>query len=219
VLIIFDLDGTLIDSSKDLAIAMNQTREHFGMQPLDPALIYSYVGNGVPALVRRALGGEASGEMVEEALKFFLEFYGQHAIDHTRSYPGVAEAIRELSGAQNKLAILTNKPVRISLDIIGALNLQRYFFRVCGGDSFASKKPDPVGILALMDEAGATRQQTLLVGDSGVDIRTARNAGIRSCGVSWGFQPEGFQTDPPDVLIHEARELPAVVNGAAFSPE
>ncbi len=217
MLIVFDLDGTLIDSSADLAISMNATREHFGMTPLDPTLIYSYVGNGATVLMRRAFGPDASEELVQQALQFFLKFYRAHALEHTRLYPGVRDIVEELSGAGHKLAVLTNKPVRISFDIVGALGLQKQFMRVYGGDSFEQKKPDPVGIVSLMQEAGIPALQTLMVGDSGVDVQTARNAGVRSCGVAWGFQPEAFQLDPPDFLIGEPRQLLAYVTDQAFS--
>jgi len=212
LLIIFDLDGTLIDSSTDLAISMNATREHFGLAPLDPALIYSYVGNGAAVLVRRAMGSNASDETVQNALKFFLSFYRKHALEHTKLYPGVGEAIETLYGAGHKLAVLTNKPVRISFDIVGALGLQRFFMRVYGGDSFPCKKPDPIGAIQLIREAGVTPSETLIVGDSGVDVQTARNAGVRSCGVTWGFQPEAFELDRPDLLIRDPRQLVEQLN-------
>lgn len=219
MLIIFDLDGTLIDSSKDLAISMNATREHFGMIPLDPALIYSYVGNGAAVLLRRALGPEASEEMVEEGLRFFLKFYRVHALEHTRLYPGVQEVVEELSASGHKLAVLTNKPVRISFDIVGALGLQKHFLRVYGGDSFVSKKPDAIGIKTLMEEAQMRAPESLMVGDSGVDVQTARNAGIRSCGVAWGFQPEAFEIDTPDILINQPSELLSVIRDASCTLE
>ncbi|MFL6354246.1 MAG: HAD family hydrolase [Bryobacteraceae bacterium] len=207
MLIIFDLDGTLIDSSKDLAISMNATREQFGLPPLDPALIYSYVGNGAGVLVRRAMGPNAPDKTVNEALDFFLKFYRQHALEHTKLYPGIRQVVEQIFGAGHKQAVLTNKPVRISFDIIGALGLQSYFMRVYGGDSFPHKKPDPTGAAELIREAGVTPSETLLVGDSGVDVQTARNAGIRSCGVTWGFQPEAFEVHPPDLLIRDPRQL------------
>lgn len=207
MLIIFDLDGTLIDSSADLAISMNATREYLGMPPLDPALIYSYVGNGAAVLVRRAIGQEASEELAAEALTYFLKFYRVHALEHTKLYPGIENLIQSLSSAGHKLAVLTNKPVRISSDIISALGLQSHFFRVYGGDSFAQKKPDPIGILTLMNDVREPARETLMVGDSGVDVQTARNAGVRSCGVAWGFQPQAFQVDRPDVLIEKPEEL------------
>ncbi|MGH9583417.1 MAG: HAD hydrolase-like protein, partial [Bryobacteraceae bacterium] len=117
MLLIFDLDGTLIDSSEDLAIAMNATREHFGLTPLDPKLIYSYVGNGAAVLVRRAMGPHASEELVRDAVAYFLPFYIKHAMDHTYLYPGIRETINELSEAHT-LAVLTNKPASISREIV-----------------------------------------------------------------------------------------------------
>ena len=207
MLIIFDLDGTLIDSAQDLAISMNATREHFGLPSIDPALIYSYVGSGAAVLVQRAMGGNVPEERLADALKFFLTFYRAHALEHTKLYPGVRQAVVALSESGHQLAVLTNKPVRISFDIIGALGLSDRFMRVYGGDSFPVKKPDPTGVRALMDEAGTCAATTWLVGDSSVDIRTARNAGVRSCGVAWGFQPEGFELEPPDILIREPAEL------------
>ena len=153
------------------------------------------------------MGPEASETAVAEALQFFLKFYGAHALEHTELYPGIRDLVYELSEAEHKLAVLTNKPVRISLDIVRAFRLERRFFRVYGGDSFPAKKPDPAGVYELIAEAKADASQTLLVGDSGVDVQTARNAAIRCCGVRWGFQPEAFTIDPPDVLIDEPRQL------------
>lgn len=216
MLLIFDLDGTLIDSAEDLAISMNATRGHFKMPPLDPAVINSYVGNGAAVLVRKALGRDAPESFVAEALQFFLQYYRAHALEHTRLYPGIRELVDELAAGRHELAVLTNKPVRISVDIIGALGLAEQFPRVYGGDSFASKKPDAIGITTLMRETACSPEETLMVGDSGVDIQTARNAGVRSCGVAWGFQPEAFETYVPDVLIREPRELLGVV--ASLSP-
>ncbi|MBV9759573.1 MAG: HAD-IA family hydrolase [Acidobacteriaceae bacterium] len=214
MLLIFDLDGTLIDSAHDLAVSMNATRRCFGLPEIDPALIYSYVGSGAAVLIQRAMGGHLPEERLADALKFFLRFYRSHALEHTRLYPGVRETLLELSQSGHRLAVLTNKPVRISTDILAALGLAPLFLRVYGGDSFPAKKPDPAGALALMSEAAVGAAATLLVGDSGVDVRTARNAGIRCCGVAWGFQPEGFELDPPDVLIHRPRELLPLVQPA-----
>src|SRR3954451_6055207 len=134
LLLIFDLDGTLIDSSQDLAISTNATREHMDMPPLDPKLIFSYVGNGAPVLVQRALGPGASEEAVAEALAFFLKFYRTHALEHTQLYSGVREAIAALAAQHHTLTVLTNKPVRISTDIIAALGLNSAFAKVYGGD-------------------------------------------------------------------------------------
>jgi phosphoglycolate phosphatase len=217
LLIVFDLDGTLIDSAEDLAISMNATRTRFGMEPLDPALIYSFVGNGAAVLVKKAMGEEATQPLLEEALAFFLRFYRLHALEHTRFYPGVRRAIEDLSAAGHTLTVLTNKPVRISRDIISALGVAALFRRVYGGDSFAAKKPDPVGVITLMAETNIPPDNTVLVGDSGVDVQTARNARVRSCGVSWGFQPEAFNESPPDVIVNRPEELMAVASAGRLS--
>jgi len=214
LLIIFDLDGTLIDSAQDLAISMNATRTHFGLSPLDPALIYSFVGNGAAVLVKRAMGEGASQSLLDEALSYFLRYYRVHALEHTRFYPGVREAVEQLSAQGHMLSILTNKPVRISRDILAALGVAPLFHRIYGGDSFSAKKPDPIGITTLLADANVAAGDAILVGDSGVDIQTARNAGIRSCGVAWGFQPEAFTAIPPDLLIQHPEELLKV---AAFA--
>lgn len=207
MLIVFDLDGTLIDSAQDLAIATNQTRAHFGMEPLDAKVIHSYVGNGAAMLVRRALGPEASDERVEEAVLYFVKYYRAHALAHTQLFPGVAAMVNELAGQGHTLAILTNKPVKISTDIVAGLGLGAQFRRVYGGDSFTQKKPDPVGITTLMSETASAPRNTWMVGDSSVDVQTARNAQVRACGVTWGFQPESFAQHPPDVLIKSPAEL------------
>jgi phosphoglycolate phosphatase len=207
MLLIFDLDGTLIDSAQDLAIATNQTRAHFDLGPLDAKLIHSYVGNGAAMLVRRAFGPEASDELVGEALSYFVKYYRAHALAHTRLYPGVELLINELASQGHTLAVLSNKPVKISTDIVAGLGLAFQFERIYGGDSFPQKKPDPVGITTLMQETANTQDQTWMVGDSSVDIQTARNAQVKACGVGWGFQPESFARHPPDVLIQRPEEL------------
>ncbi len=207
LLIIFDLDGTLIDSSADLALSMNATRRHFALEPLDPNLIYSYVGNGAPTLIRRAMPAGTPEQHLNDALAFFLQFYRAHALEHTRLYTGIREAIEDLSADGHKLAVLTNKPVRISSDIVSALGLQERFVRVYGGDSFAHKKPNPIGILQLMQDTGARVDETVMIGDSAVDVETARNAGVRSCGVLWGFQPESFEQQKPDVTVSRPEEI------------
>jgi phosphoglycolate phosphatase len=206
-LLIFDLDGTLIDSKLDLAQAVNATRAHLGREPLENERVYSYVGNGAPVLIRRALGEQATEAEVQEALEFFLEYYREHPLDFTRLYPGVKESLERLSAAGKRLAVLTNKPVRISRVILEGLGASGYFFQVYGGNSFEFKKPHPTGVEALMREAGVGRDATLMVGDSRVDVETARNAGIQCCGVTYGFQPESLADPAPDKLINHMEEL------------
>jgi phosphoglycolate phosphatase len=205
-LLIFDLDGTLIDSKLDLAQAVNATRKHMGMSELQNELVYSYVGNGAPVLIRRALGGHASEGEVQEALEFFLEFYREHCLDYTVLYPGVRESLDRFRAAGKRMAVLTNKPVRVSTAIIEGLGVGPHFFRIYGGNSFDFKKPHPIGVETLIREAATSAGETLMIGDSSVDIQTARNAGIRSCGVTYGFQPESLADPAPDRLVDRMEE-------------
>ncbi|MCC7497909.1 MAG: HAD-IA family hydrolase [Bryobacterales bacterium] len=210
-LIIFDLDGTLIDSRLDLANAVNAARTRLSLGPIENERVYSYVGNGAPVLMRRALGAEASDETVRIALEYFLDYYGEHKLDCTRLYPGVLEALDRMKSGGATLAVLTNKPVGISQAIVDGLGLRDYFFRVYGGNSFERKKPDPMGIERLMEETGVQAGQTLMVGDSSVDVRTARNAGVPVAGVSYGFQPESLAETPPDYLVDRMEAVADIV--------
>lgn len=210
-LLIFDLDGTLIDSKLDLAHSVNAARAHFGLPALDVETIGQYVGNGAPVLMRRAMGDGMGEEDVRKALDYFLSYYDQHNLDYTRTYPGIQEALAQLDAAGVRMAVLTNKPVRVSTRIIEGLGLARYFAKIYGGNSFEQKKPDPVGVNTLLAELGAARERTLMVGDSSVDIRTARNAGVKCCGVTYGFQPESFEGDPPDMMVDRPEELARAV--------
>jgi phosphoglycolate phosphatase len=206
-LLIFDLDGTLIDSALDLGLSVNAARRHMGMPELDLGLINSYVGDGAPVLIRRVMGSDAPDETVQTALEFFLAFYRTHALEHTKLYPGVREPLEELYRRGKTLAVLTNKPVRISTDIMAALGLADKLYRVYGGNSFEQKKPDPIGVTTLMSETGIGPAETMFVGDSHVDMQTARNAGVAACGVTWGFQTERMLAEKPDVVIDEMRQL------------
>lgn len=207
-LLIFDLDGTLIDSKTDLANAVNATRVHMGLEPVDGDLAASWVGNGAPVLVRRALGPDAADADIERALAWFLDYYFDHMMDHTVLYPGVLEGLNILREAGLQMAVLTNKPVRFSRVLVSGLGVGAHFFRVYGGNSFDRKKPDPIGVETLRAEAGGVPAgSTLMIGDSAVDIRTARNAGVTACGVTWGLQPESLKTDPPDVLVDRMDQL------------
>jgi phosphoglycolate phosphatase len=206
-LVIFDLDGTLIDSRKDLVNAVNATRAHMGMPPLADDTVASYIGNGAPVLIRRALGQEATEEQVKEALEYFIEYYRDHALDYTKLYDGVQPSLARLAAAGIHMAVLTNKPVRISRMIVEGLGVATSFGQVYGGNSFDFKKPNPIGIQKLMEEFGAARNRTLMVGDSSVDILTARNAQVKSCGVTYGFQPETLTEPRPDLLVDRMEQL------------
>jgi phosphoglycolate phosphatase len=206
-LLIFDLDGTLIDSRLDLAASVNATRVQMGMTPLPNEQVYTYVGNGVQMLIKRALGEGASDEDLRRAQEFFLSYYRDHMLDETTLYPGTHDALADLSSAGMKLAILTNKPVRFSQAIVDGLGIAPFFRRVYGGNSFEQKKPHPMGIEALMHEYETDRANTVMIGDSSVDILTARNASVQAWGVSYGFQPESLVVHPPDWLGHSMAEV------------
>ncbi|MBL8216721.1 MAG: HAD-IA family hydrolase [Bryobacterales bacterium] len=206
-LLIFDLDGTLIDSQLDLANSVNAARAQMGFPPLAIELIQSYVGNGAPVLIRRAMGPDASEALVAETLERFLVHYRAHMLDHTHLYPGVRETLDQLRDAGKAMAILTNKPIINTVGIIEGLGLSGHFFRLYGGNSFDQKKPDPIGITTLMAERNTTPDRTVMIGDSGVDIRTARNAGVTACGVTYGFHPDSLKSDPPDWLLDDMRQL------------
>jgi phosphoglycolate phosphatase len=206
-LLIFDLDGTLIDSRIDLANSVNATRDSMGLLPLNNETVYSYVGNGVPVLIKRALGEGATEHDLARAQEFFLTYYRSHMLDFTTLYPGTSEALSRLNEAGVKLAVLTNKPVRFSQAIVEGLGIAPYFLHVYGGNSFEQKKPHPMGIETLMAECGAERETTVMVGDSAVDVQTARNACVHAWGVSYGFQPETFAAHPPDWMAHSMAEV------------
>jgi phosphoglycolate phosphatase len=213
-LAIFDLDGTLIDSKLDLVLSVNATRTHMGMPELTEETISSYVGNGAPVLIQRAMGEGAAQSEVDRALEYFLGHYKIHKLDNTRLYPGVQEALDVLRADGVQLAILTNKPVGASRGIISGLGLADHFLRIYGGNSFAAKKPDPIGIETILSDSGAARERTVMVGDSHVDIETARNAGVAACGVRYGFQPDSFHRAAPDVIYDDLRELAEVIISA-----
>lgn len=210
-LLVFDLDGTLVDSKKDLALSVNAMREQMQLEPLPFELIASYVGQGVQTLVRRALGEQASHANVEKGLGFFLEYYHIHMLDNTHTYPGVREALEELR--DRRLAVLTNKPVRFSREMLARLGIASCFAYIYGGNSFPQKKPDPIGVNKLMGDLKTPRLQTMMVGDSDTDVLTGRNARVWTCGVTYGFGASTLKDTPPDLLLDDLRELPPLLNG------
>jgi len=194
-LIAFDLDGTLIDSRRDLAQSANQLITELGGAELPEAAIGRMVGEGAGVLVRRAL--DAAGiEHRPAAVTRFLEIYDGRLLNHTCVYEGVVEAV-EAARRHAHVAVLTNKPLRPTERILEGLELRSFFEDVVGGDGPLPRKPDPSGLLALMTRAGVTPGDTLLVGDSRIDHETARNASTRCCLAAYGF---GYETFPLDRL-------------------
>jgi len=214
-LLIFDLDGTLIDSRQDLANSVNAMLRHFHRPELPADVIASYIGNGAPMLVRRSLGDPDDENFVQDALLYFMAWYREHKLDHTYVYEGIKESLDAIRASRNgrpvKMAVLSNKPVGPSRAIVEALGLGKYFFQVYGGNSFHTKKPDPAGVEALREEAEAQPEETVLIGDSDVDVITARNAGIFSLGVTYGLAPHTLEDAPPDVLVDKPQELATVL--------
>jgi phosphoglycolate phosphatase len=211
-LVIFDLDGTLIDSRLDLVHSVNAALRHIGRPELPDEVIASYVGDGAPILIQRALGGETVDEaLIRKGLEFFLSYYREHKLDHTTVYPGIVDALMAIQQSSNstprKMAVLSNKPVNPSRAIVEALGLGQFFSQVYGGNSFATKKPDPEGARKLLEESGVRPDQAAIVGDSHVDVRTGRNAGLWTVGVTYGFATHTLEDEPPDVLVEQPREV------------
>ncbi len=140
-------------------------------------------------------------------LQYFFEYYRDHMLDNTTLYPGVREAVDGWQARGKAMAVLTNKPIRFSEGIVEGLGLSGHFQRVYGGNSFDTKKPDPYGLNLIMGELGFPAEKTLMVGDSSVDVLTARNAGTASAGVTFGLRPEDFKTHPPDILVDDMRDI------------
>jgi phosphoglycolate phosphatase len=216
-LLVFDLDGTLIDSGVDLCASVNATLHHFGRPPLPQTVISTFIGDGPARLISRSLGDPVDVPFLDSAIAYFLDYYREHKLDNTFVYPGVFPSLDSLrfepAGAARSMAVLTNKPIGPSLAMCEALELSPYFFRIYGGNSFATKKPDPEGLRALIREAGVTPEETLMIGDSDVDILTARNAGAWSIGCTFGLSPQTLAALPPDCLVDSPAEWPLALAG------
>jgi phosphoglycolate phosphatase len=208
-LVIFDLDGTLIDSRLDLINSVNAMLRHVKHPELPGDVVASYVGDGAPMLVRRCLGDPDDEKFFKDALEYFLAYYREHKLDHTVVYEGIPEALQQIqaNGTTRKLAVLSNKPVNPSRAIVDALGLAPFFVRVYGGNSFETKKPDPLGVKTLLQETGTSVGSAMIVGDSSVDVLTGRNAGISTCGVTYGFAPHTLCEVEPDVTVESPQAL------------
>jgi len=205
--IVFDLDGTLVDSVFDLASSLNATLEQLapGTPPLPIETVRSFVGNGAGQLVARSLASSGIAVSPETALAVFLECYRERLLETTRPYPGVVEGLDRL--VDRTLAVLTNKPGDMSRQILTRLGLDTRFARIYGGGDVPGRKPDPAGLLQLLRELGASPAEALMVGDSPIDVLTARNAGVRAVGVRYGLDPSGFAAATPDLEVDNLVEL------------
>jgi phosphoglycolate phosphatase len=203
--IIFDLDGTLIDSKLDLVNSVNAMLHATHREEMPIEVVAGYIGHGAPRLIASVLGEETTENERAAALNIFLEHYEKHNLDATRAYPGVEEALVLLKGSP--MAVLTNKPTAASLQILEGLGLAKYFHGIYGGDSFEKKKPDPSGAQFILRELGAAAGESAMVGDSDVDVQTARNAGMRAIAVRYGFGKYDREANPADQYIDRLTEL------------
>ena len=217
-LLIFDLDGTLIDSSKDLCNSVNATLTHFQQPTLPDTTIASYIGDGVNALVRRSLAHSHPEDphndaFIEAAVEWFIRYYRVHKLDFTYVYPGVMESLTAIRSRHPALpmAVLTNKPVGPSRAICKHFGIDKFCFEIYGGNSFTTKKPDPEGLRKLIAEANTTAEDTILIGDSHVDVETARAAGTQVLGCTFGLSPATLATAKPDLSVDHASDWPAAL--------
>ncbi len=204
--LIFDLDGTLVDTKADLAAATNHVLASFGLPPLSIEQVGDYVGNGARVLMERALGPANAG-LVSRGFELFLAYYGAHLLDQTRIYAGIERLLAATQAQALTLSVLTNKPEAPSRAIITGLGLAPYFTAIVGEDTLPTRKPNPQGVLYLQRLTGIDLQETLLVGDSRVDCETGRAAGVTTCGVTWGFDAEGLAALPPQFVVDTPEQL------------
>jgi phosphoglycolate phosphatase len=209
--VVFDLDGTLVDSSQDLVAAVRHMLRRLGLPPLPAETVLGYVGEGARRLVERSLAtsDEAS---IDAGLAIFRAHYEKHLLDRTRAYPQVPEALAALARGGRVLSVLTNKPEAMSRAILDGLGLLGRFLAVVGGDTLATRKPAPHGLRHLAARAGIALGRTMLVGDSAVDLETARAAGASFCGALWGFFPERLLRANPERTVARPLDLLAVLS-------
>lgn len=198
-LLIFDLDGTLVETREDLAISVNVALASEGLPVLPMETVVRFVGDGALKLVQRSVGEGFPDSIYESVLGAFLSHYQDHCTDHCECYPGVEATLEQLEPL--RLSVLTNKPIGPTTRILDHLKLSSCFDQVIGGDHELGRKPDPAGLISLIESAGASPARTLLVGDTSVDVLTARNAGCNVAGVQFGFRPGDFAEHPPDYLL------------------
>jgi phosphoglycolate phosphatase len=211
-LVIFDLDGTLIDSAPDLAVAINAMLADYGCEPLPVGEVRRMIGDGVAMLVARALAArDCRPPKPDEAERSFMRHYESGATSLTTVFPDAARALQALSAAGIPLAVATNKPVRIATDILAGFGLAKYFARVIGGDSLPFRKPDPRVVLALLEEFTAAPEDSLLVGDSEVDAATASAAGVPFVLMKHGYRRGPVEAIPCRAALENFAGLPALV--------
>ena len=210
--LVFDLDGTLIDSVPDLHTCINSLLGSDGRRLLELRELTRMVGDGVPALVRRAY--EATGGVpgnLEDCIRRYLVLYGAALADKTVPYPGVVETLELLRGAGHRMAVCTNKPYGPTMEILGALGLAQFFSAVAGGDSLPVRKPDAGHLLGLLEMLDSGPERAVMIGDSLNDIQVAINAGVRSIAVSYGYRRQPVDELGADIVVDSFSEIPAAL--------
>lgn len=204
-LILYDLDGTLVDTREDIAHAANHMLRQMGSSQLRHQEIASYVGRGVHYLIAHCLKSE-DPKPIEKGIQVYRAYYAEHMLDHSRLFPGVLEILQYFQ--DRKQVVLTNKPNPFSYGLLKALGVADYFAEVIAGDSVYPKKPDPTAVRAIMKKGGVCAEATVFIGDSLMDIETARNAGIGIAVITHGFSGrEELQSASPDLLAEDFIEL------------
>ena len=207
--VVFDLDGTLVDSRADLAAAVNHVLRSFDLTALPVDVVAGYVGEGARILVQRALGAHA--ELLDVGLRRFMDYYGAHLLDHTQAYPAIPEMLAALAARGVVLSVLSNKPEAMSRAILEGLGLAAQFAAILGGDSLPARKPDPAGLEVLRARTATPLDRLLVVGDSLIDLHTAAAGGVAFCGVTWGFGAAALRSAAPHWLIEHPQDLLSLV--------
>lgn len=210
--VIFDLDGTLVDTQADLASATNYMLAVLGLPQLSLVQVTSFVGHGARVLVEKALGPD-NLPLAARGLALFLEYYSAHLLDQTRLYDGLDTVLRDAHAAGVQMSVLTNKPETASRAIIAGLGYEPFFVTIVGGDTLPVKKPDPQGVWFLQRDSGIALHDTILVGDSRVDYETGVAAGVATCGVLWGFGAADVQSCACQFFVDTPEQLRAVILG------
>lgn len=212
--LIFDLDGTLVDTQADLAAAANFMLEQLDLPPQSVDQVGRYIGHGARVLVERVLGAEHAHQTVH-GFALFMQYYTEHLVDQSVVYPGIDRVLLTAQSHGMILSVLTNKPEAPSRGILSGLGLMPFFGRLVGGDTLPTKKPHPHGVVYLQRSTEVSLVETLLIGDSSIDMETGQRAGISTCGVRWGFGPEGLAEYAPEFMVDSAEELVAVILAAS----
>lgn len=207
--VLFDLDGTLVDSLEDLADAVNHVREAFSHPPLSADAVRKKIGKGSRHLVQQVLPDVRNSD-IDRALCMFLDFNRQHIADKSILYPGIREILSELASRDFKMAVLTNKNEDLCKILLQSLEIQDLFENVCGGDTYPERKPSPLPLLKAMETLGTAPHESVMAGDSINDILASKRAGIASIACSWGYG-DRKELDEADVLVHTPHELLSVI--------